>query len=40
MAALVTAIPEGIANVAEDWKVVDGDRRILRSRWEWTPIVG
>jgi len=30
-------IPEGIANVAEDWKVVDGDLRILRSRWEWAP---
>lgn len=28
-------IPEGIANVAEDWKVIDGDLRILKSRWEW-----
>lgn len=28
-------IPEGIANVGEEWKVVDGDLRILKSRWEW-----
>lgn len=28
-------IPEGIANVSEDWKVVEGDHRILKSRWEW-----
>jgi len=28
-------IPEGIANISEDWKIVDGDTRILRSRWEW-----
>lgn len=28
-------IPEGIASVAEDWKVVDGDLRVLKSRWEW-----
>ncbi|QWC56732.1 AAA family ATPase [Erythrobacter sp. 3-20A1M] len=28
-------IPEGIANVAEEWKVVKGDLRILKSRWEW-----
>ncbi|WP_341858914.1 AAA family ATPase [Qipengyuania sp. GPGPB31] len=28
-------IPEGIANVAEEWKVVEGDLRILKSRWEW-----
>lgn len=30
-------IPEGIANVAEDWKVAEGDLRVLRSRWEWSP---
>lgn len=28
-------IPEGIANVGEEWKVVDGGLRILKSRWEW-----
>jgi energy-coupling factor transporter ATP-binding protein EcfA2 len=28
-------IPEGIANVGEEWKVVEGDLRILKSRWEW-----
>ncbi|SEH15077.1 Predicted ATP-dependent endonuclease of the OLD family, contains P-loop ATPase and TOPRIM domains [Sphingopyxis sp. YR583] len=28
-------IPEGIANIAEDWKIIDGSDRILRSRWEW-----
>lgn len=28
-------IPEGIANVAEEWKVINGDLRVLKSRWEW-----
>lgn len=28
-------IPEGIANVGEEWKVVDGGLRILKSRWQW-----
>lgn len=28
-------IPEGVANVAEEWKVVEGDLHILKSRWEW-----
>ncbi len=28
-------IPEGIANVAEEWKIVDGNYRVLKSRWEW-----
>jgi hypothetical protein len=29
-------IPEGIANVAEEWKIPDGELRILKSRWEWS----
>jgi len=29
-------IPEGIANVAEEWKIPDGALRILKSRWEWS----
>lgn len=33
-------IPAGVANIAEDWKIVDGDRLVLRSRWEWAPDTG
>lgn len=28
-------IPEGIANIAEKWKVVNGDLRIVKSKWTW-----
>lgn len=28
-------IPEGIGNIAEAWKIVDGDNRIIRSKWRW-----
>lgn len=28
-------IPEGVENVDEKWKVVQGDLRIVRSRWQW-----
>jgi predicted ATPase len=28
-------IPEGTANIAEKWKVPDGDLRLVRSKWEW-----
>lgn len=28
-------IPEGIGNIAEKWKIVDGDLRIVKSRWIW-----
>ncbi len=29
-------IPEGTANIAEKWKVSDGDLRLVRSKWEWS----
>ena len=28
-------IPTGIPNIAEKWKVLEGDLRLVRSRWEW-----
>jgi predicted ATP-dependent endonuclease of OLD family len=28
-------IPVGTANIAEKWKVTDGDLRLVRSKWEW-----
>jgi putative ATP-dependent endonuclease of OLD family len=28
-------IPEGIGNIAEKWKIVDGNLRIVKSRWIW-----
>jgi hypothetical protein len=28
-------IPEGVENVDEKWKVINGDLRIVRSRWQW-----
>ncbi len=28
-------IPEGVANVGEEWKTTEGDYRVVRSRWEW-----
>ena len=28
-------IPEGIENVDEKWKSIEGDLRIVRSRWRW-----
>ena len=28
-------IPEGIGNIAEKWKLVDGDLRIVKSKWTW-----
>lgn len=28
-------IPEGIENVDEKWKIIDGSLRIVRSRWQW-----
>lgn len=30
-------IPEGMGNVDEKWKIVDGEKRIVRSRWTWPP---
>jgi putative ATP-dependent endonuclease of OLD family len=33
-------IPAGVANIAEDWKIIDGDNLILRSCWEWSPNTG
>lgn len=30
-------IPDGIANVDSRWKVANGDDRVVRSRWEWSP---
>lgn len=30
-------VPEGIGNIGEEWKVVEGDLRILTSRWQWRP---
>ncbi|MBU1182191.1 MAG: ATP-binding protein [Proteobacteria bacterium] len=29
-------IPEGMANIAEKWKVTDGALRLVRSKWEWS----
>ena len=29
-------IPEGIGNIAEKWKLVEGDLRIVKSKWTWT----
>jgi putative ATP-dependent endonuclease of OLD family len=29
-------IPSGVANIADEWKIVDGDLLVLRSRWEWS----
>ena len=28
-------IPEGVANIAEKWKVIDKELRIVKSRWTW-----
>jgi len=28
-------IPEGVENVDEKWKIIDGDYRVVRSRWQW-----
>jgi putative ATP-dependent endonuclease of the OLD family len=28
-------IPAGMGNVDEKWKIVDGEKRIVRSRWSW-----
>lgn len=28
-------IPEGMGNVDEKWKIVDGEKRIVRSSWVW-----
>lgn len=29
-------IPEGMANIAEKWKVTDGPLRLVQSKWEWS----
>jgi putative ATP-dependent endonuclease of OLD family len=29
-------IPEGMASIAEEWKEIEGDLRLVRSKWEWT----
>lgn len=29
-------IPEGMANIAEKWKVIEGNFRLVRSKWEWS----
>lgn len=28
-------IPEGVENVDEKWKIIEGNLRIVRSRWQW-----
>src|SRR5690554_3982222 len=28
-------IPEGVGNIAEKWKVIDGDLHIVKSKWTW-----
>ncbi len=33
-------IPTGVANIAEEWKIVDAANLILRSRWEWSSDSG
>jgi len=30
-------IPENIANINSEWKIIDGDLKIVRSRWQWLP---
>lgn len=30
-------IPQGMGNVDEKWKIVEGEVRIVRSRWSWPP---
>lgn len=30
-------IPENIANINNEWKIIDGDLKIVRSRWQWLP---
>ena len=37
--ALDVHIPDGMGNVDAKWKIVDGDRRIVKSRWTW-PVAG
>lgn len=29
-------IPDGIGNIAPEWKIEDGALRIVKSRWQWT----
>jgi ABC-type branched-subunit amino acid transport system ATPase component len=29
-------IPEGMANIAEKWKMTEGALRLVRSKWEWS----
>lgn len=29
-------IPEGMANIAEKWKITDGALRLVRSKWQWS----
>lgn len=37
---LVVHIPTGTPNIAEKWKVPEGDLRVVRSRWEWRRETG
>lgn len=30
-------IPTGIGNIGEEWKISEGDNRIIRSKWAWIP---
>ncbi len=30
-------IPKGIGNIAEEWKISEGDNLIIRSKWIWAP---
>lgn len=30
-------IPDNIANINKDWKIIQGDLKIVRSRWQWSP---
>lgn len=29
-------IPDNIGNISSDWKIIDGDLKIVRSRWQWS----
>ncbi len=35
---IVVHIPDGIPNVASDWKQKEGELRLVRSRWRWAQV--
>lgn len=37
---LCVHIPDGMGNVDAKWKIHDGDKRIVKSKWTWPPIGG